>query len=324
MAPTTNIGSSTPINSSGGNIGSDLRRKVDQRRGRLADARSPRPTAATRPGRRRAVRNASNLTAQQALEMNVIDAIAPDAARAAEEARRLQDEVREAAVHAPPRAARRSTRSKPGFFTRLLNTLIDPNLLSLLFLAGIAGIGFEIFHPGVVLPGALGAVALVTALFGFSVLPISWAGLALILLGVALLGHRRARRRRHGALTIAGTIEPHRGDAAAVPQRPGAVPHVRRRSWPRSRVALGLLLGARRSRRRCRCAAGRSRPAWRRWSASRASRAATGSSSSTASCGARGPPASRVPRRASPSRSTGVEEEGLVLAVRPVVPLSEH
>ena len=46
----------------------------------------------------------------------------------------------------------------PSFFTRLLNTLIDPNIISLLFLAGIAGIGFEIFHPGIVLPGALGAV----------------------------------------------------------------------------------------------------------------------------------------------------------------------
>src|SRR5206468_2452291 len=68
--------------------------------------------------------------------------------------------------------------AKPGFFTRLLNTLIDPNLLSLLFLAGIAGIGFEIFHPGVVLPGALGGIALLTALFGLSVtiaLGLLWA-----------------------------------------------------------------------------------------------------------------------------------------------------
>src|SRR5205085_10306235 len=73
----------------------------------------------------------------------------------------------------------------PGFFTRLLNALIDPNLIPLLFLAGIAGIGFEIFHPGVVLPGALGGVCLLTALFGFAVLPISWAGLALLILGAA-------------------------------------------------------------------------------------------------------------------------------------------
>ena len=93
----------------------------------------------------------------------------------------------------------------PGFFTRLLNTLIDPNIISLLFLAGLAGIGYEIFHPGVVLPGALGAVALVTALFGFSVLPVSWAGLMLVLLGVALLVID-LHVVSHGALTVAGLI----------------------------------------------------------------------------------------------------------------------
>jgi len=92
-----------------------------------------------------------------------------------------------------------------GFFTRLLNTLIDPNILPLLFLAGLAGIGFEIFHPGVVLPGALGAVALVTALFGFSVLPISWGGVLLMLLGVALLVVD-LNVPTHGALTLAGLI----------------------------------------------------------------------------------------------------------------------
>ena len=92
-----------------------------------------------------------------------------------------------------------------GFLDRLLNTLIDPNLISLLFLAGIAGIGFEIFHPGVVLPGALGAVALVIALFGFSVLPFSWGGILLILLGVFLF-IADAHVTSHGALTAAGLI----------------------------------------------------------------------------------------------------------------------
>src|SRR5204863_2869387 len=93
----------------------------------------------------------------------------------------------------------------PGFFTRLLNVLIDPNILSLLFLAGLAGIGFEIFHPGVVLPGALGAVSLLLALFGFAVLPISLAGLALLILGAALLVID-AHVVSHGALTVSGLI----------------------------------------------------------------------------------------------------------------------
>ena len=93
----------------------------------------------------------------------------------------------------------------PGFFTRLLNALIDPNLIPLLFLAGIAGIGFEIFHPGVVLPGALGAVALLTALFGFAVLPLSWTGLGLLILGAALLVID-AHVVSHGTLTVSGLI----------------------------------------------------------------------------------------------------------------------
>jgi membrane-bound serine protease (ClpP class) len=93
----------------------------------------------------------------------------------------------------------------PGFFTKLLNTLIDPNLIPLLFLAGIAGIGFEIFHPGVVLPGALGGIALLTALFGLSVLPIGWSGVALVLLGILLLV-LDLHVPSHGALTLTGLI----------------------------------------------------------------------------------------------------------------------
>src|SRR5262249_45433317 len=63
----------------------------------------------------------------------------------------------------------------------------------------------EIFHPGVVLPGALGAVSLVIALFGFSVLPTSWAGIGLVLLGIALLVID-AHVVSHGALTVSGLI----------------------------------------------------------------------------------------------------------------------
>ncbi|MDX6407730.1 MAG: hypothetical protein QOE13_801, partial [Gaiellaceae bacterium] len=106
------------------------------------------------------------------------------------------------------------------FFTRVLNTLIDPNILPLLFLAGLAGIGFEIFHPGVVLPGALGAVALVTALFGFSVIPISWGGLLLMLLGVALLVID-VFVTTHGALTVAGLISVAVGSIMLFQNAPG-------------------------------------------------------------------------------------------------------
>jgi membrane-bound serine protease (ClpP class) len=94
---------------------------------------------------------------------------------------------------------------KPGFFTRFLNTIIDPNLISLLFLLGIIGLIFEVLHPGIVLPGALGAVSLVMALYGFSVLTPSWGGVALMVLGIALLVVD-LHAPTHGVLTTAGLI----------------------------------------------------------------------------------------------------------------------
>jgi membrane-bound serine protease (ClpP class) len=203
MAPTTNIGSSTPIDSSGQNLGSDLRRKViNDSVASLTALAATHKRNTTWPSL--AVRKASNLTAQKALQMNVIDVIAPSlpALLVKLDGYRTKDAQRPFTLHL---AGAHIDYAKPGFFTRLLNTLIDPNLLSLLFLAGIAGIGFEIFHPGIVLPGALGGISLLTALFGFSVLPISWAGLGLILLGIALLVID-AHVTSHGALTLTGLI----------------------------------------------------------------------------------------------------------------------
>jgi membrane-bound serine protease (ClpP class) len=201
MAPQTNIGSSTPIDSGGSNIGSDLRRKLINH-----EAATLRALAQSH-GRNvdwadRAVRVATNATAPEALRMNVIDAVAPTLPSLLDQADGVKTKPRGYTLHL---AGAQIHNVHLGFFTRILNTLIDPNILPLLFLAGLAGIGFEIFHPGVVLPGALGAVALVTALFGFSVLPINWGGLVLMLLGVALLV-TDVLVTSHGALTVAGLI----------------------------------------------------------------------------------------------------------------------
>jgi membrane-bound serine protease (ClpP class) len=201
MAPATNIGSSTPIAGSGQNIPSDLRRKV------VNDAAASLRALAKTHHRNvhwvdLAVRKASNLTAEEALKIHVIDTIAPTLPVLLAKIDGRKTIPKGFVLHTKNAVI---VEAHPGFFTRLLNTLIDPNLIPLLFLAGIPGLGYEIFHPGVVLPGALGAISLVTALFGFAVLPISWAGLALLLLGVALLVVD-AHVTSHGALTVSGLI----------------------------------------------------------------------------------------------------------------------
>jgi membrane-bound serine protease (ClpP class) len=201
MAPQTNIGSSTPISSSGQNISSDLRRKV------INDAVASLKSLMRYHHRNAswaalAVRKASNLTEYEAKQMNVVDVVAPALPALLDKIDGRKTVGKNLVLHT---ADAQLTEVDPGFFTRLLNALIDPNLIPLLFLAGLAGIGFEIFHPGVVLPGALGGVSLLLALFGFAVLPISWAGLALILLGAALLVID-AHVTTHGALTVSGLI----------------------------------------------------------------------------------------------------------------------
>jgi len=201
MAPETNIGSSTPINGNGQNIGSDMRRKV------VNDAAASLRVLAKTHGRNavwadQAVRKASNLDAAEALRMNVIDMIAPSLPALLDEADGRTTVPRRFTLHT---AGASITDVHPGLLTRFLSTLIDPNIVGLLFLAGLAGLGFELFHPGVVIPGAFGAICMVCALFGFSVLPLSWAGLILIVLGAALLVID-AHVTSHGALTLSGLV----------------------------------------------------------------------------------------------------------------------
>jgi len=229
MSPTSNIGSSTPIDSSGRNLGSDLRRKV------IHDAVASLTALAAAHHRNtrwpaKAVRVASNLTAEQALQMNVIDFTAPTlpALLKTLDGYHTKYAQRPYTLHL---AGAQIDTVKPGFITRFLNTIINPDLISLLFLLGIVGLIFEVLHPGVVLPGALGAVCLVLALYGFSVLTPSWGGLALMLLGIALLVVD-LHAPTHGVLTAGGLISLLFGLALLFQNEPGVY-----------RVNLWLILG---------------------------------------------------------------------------------
>jgi membrane-bound serine protease (ClpP class) len=219
MSPDSNIGSSTPIASSGQNLGSDLRRKV------INDSVASLKSLAQSHHRNtkwpaKAVRVASNLTSQEALRLNVIDVIAPTlpALLTKLDGYHTKDAQRPFTLHL---AGAQIVTVKPGFFTRFLNTIIDPNLISILFLLGIVGLIFEVLHPGIVLPGALGAVCLVLALYGFSILTPSWGGVALLLLGVTLLVID-LHAPTHGVLTIGGLISLGFGLALLFQNQPAA------------------------------------------------------------------------------------------------------
>jgi membrane-bound serine protease (ClpP class) len=133
-----------------------------------------------------AVREGASLSAEEALALNVIDLIASDVesllkaidgrvVRIGDDERRLTS------------AELVVVRQQPNWKTRLLAIISDPNVAYILLLVGIYGLVYEFSNPGAVLPGTVGAVSLLLALYAFQLLPINYAGMALIILGLALM-----------------------------------------------------------------------------------------------------------------------------------------
>jgi membrane-bound serine protease (ClpP class) len=201
MAPNTNIGSSTPVAVGGGEIPSDLRRKV------INDAAAYARELAETHGRNgdwaeAAVRQASNLGAQEALEQNVVDVVAPDLPTLLDEIDGMRVEPKDLVLNT---AGADVERVEMSLWKRILDTLIDPNIIVLLMSIGLLGITIEILNPGLIFPGTVGAISLVVGLFGLQVLPVSWAGLLLMILAAAFFA-AEAFVTSHGALALAGAV----------------------------------------------------------------------------------------------------------------------
>ena len=201
MAPATNIGSSTPVAVGGGEIPDDLRRKV------INDAAAYARELAETHGRNgdwaeAAVRSASNLGAQEALEQNVVDVVAPDLPTLLEEIDGLRTEPKGFVLDT---AGATVDTVEMSLWKRILDLLVDPNLIVLLMSIGVLGITIEILNPGLILPGTVGVISLIVGLFGLQVLPISWAGLLLMLLAVGFFT-AEALVPSHGALALAGAV----------------------------------------------------------------------------------------------------------------------
>jgi membrane-bound serine protease (ClpP class) len=134
----------------------------------------------------RAVREAVSLTASEALELNVIDVVANDI-----DDLLVQIDGRIVDVANEPvtleTAGLQPEILEPTWRTQLLMIITDPNVAYLLMLVGIYGLLLEGYNPGGFVPGIVGAICLLLALFAFQVLPVNYAGLALMLLGIMLM-----------------------------------------------------------------------------------------------------------------------------------------
>ena len=250
MHPTSVIGAAHPVLGGGEDVekqgGKDMARKIEN--DTAAFARS----IATTRGRNadwaeRAVRESISATAAEALELKVVDVVAPDmaAALAFAEGRSFTRSGTAKGIQA------RDAQVERGEMTvrqRALAFLSDPNVIAILMMLGTLGIALEFYHPGGIIPGALGAFFLLLAFLSMKVIPVNVGALVLILAGVALLV-AEGYLTTHGVAGLAGIVllgigtlffidrssAEYRFDPATLTLSPWVV-------WP-TPLALGAILG---------------------------------------------------------------------------------
>jgi len=207
MHPTSNIGAAHPVLAGGGDVekeaGRDMARKVENDTAAFARG------IATARGRsvewaEKAVRESVSVTADEARKLQVVDLIAPDlpALLAAADGRTVETasakkvlRVRDASLEPLQMSIRQRT----------LGFLSDPNVVAILMLVGTLGIALEFYHPGSIVPGAVGAFALLLAFLSMRVIPVNVGAVILILAGVGLLV-AEAYVTTHGIAGAAGAV----------------------------------------------------------------------------------------------------------------------
>jgi membrane-bound serine protease (ClpP class) len=211
MAPGTNLGAATPVAIGvGGGVGGGGEDKgpgeSSQDKGKEGEAGKAPPTLEIKAmndaiayirslaelrGRNaewaeRAVREAASLSSSDAVAQDVVDFIAPDIPSLL-----AQADGRQVSVAGMPTTL--VTRNltvvevEPDWRTEILSVITDPNVALIFMMIGIYGLIFEFLNPGVVVPGIAGAISLLIGLYALAVLPVTFAGVGLILLGIALM-----------------------------------------------------------------------------------------------------------------------------------------
>lgn len=184
MAPGTNVGAASPVALGGGGGGKEADKgESTEIRKATNDAVAYIRSLATLRGRNadwaeRAVREGVSLPADEALKLKVVDAVVPDvAALTTAVQKKLGTPVAGAAVRTV----------EPDWRSHLLGVITNPSVAYLLLLAGAYALLFEFLSPGLILPGVVGAIALLLGLYALHLLPVNYAGLALLFLGIGLM-----------------------------------------------------------------------------------------------------------------------------------------
>lgn len=185
MAPGTNIGAAHPVSGSGEDVKGAMGEKVENFAASFIE------TIAQKRGRNaewaiQAVRKSVSVTEKDALAKNVVDVVAKDLDDLLNQIDGRKVEVNDRQQVLSVKNAK-IERFEMSLKQKIINKLADPQIAVLLFMAGILGLYMEFSHPGVLFPGVAGAIALVLAFTSLQIIPFNYAGLVLMILGIALL-----------------------------------------------------------------------------------------------------------------------------------------
>lgn len=200
MAPGTNIGAAHPVA-----VGEKMDKVMSEKA--TNDAAAYVRSIAEQHGRNvqwaeDAVRKSVSATETESLKIGIIDLVAKDLAELL-----VRIDGRKVRTAGGDRTLRtmnaQIVRDEMGFRHRLLNFISDPTVAYMLMMIGFYGIFFELSNPGSIAPGAIGAIALVLAFYAFQTLPVNYAGLILIVIGIILF-MLEVKITSYGLLTVGG------------------------------------------------------------------------------------------------------------------------
>jgi membrane-bound serine protease (ClpP class) len=198
MAPGTNIGAAHPVGAGGKDIGGKMSEKVTN--DMVAHVKS----IAQKRGRNvqwveKAVRESVSVTETEALKANVIDIVAKDLDDLIRQINGRKIENKGVLKLDNPK----QTMIEESLRTKVLKIISDPNVAYILMMIGLAGLYFELSHPGAVLPGVVGGISIILAFFAFQTIPVNYAGFLLIILAIVFF-IMEMKIASYGLLSIAG------------------------------------------------------------------------------------------------------------------------
>jgi membrane-bound serine protease (ClpP class) len=200
MAPGTNIGAAHPVGAGGQEIDDTMSEKV------VNDMVAHAKSVAEQRGRNaewveKAIRESVAITETEALEKNVIDLVARDLDD-------LIEQIDDREIAGKGMVELDNAEVKPireDFRTKVLKTISNPNIAYILLMLGLAGLYFELSHPGAIFPGVIGGICLILAFFAMQTLPVNYAGILLILLAIVLF-IMEMKITSYGLLSVAGIV----------------------------------------------------------------------------------------------------------------------